>query len=333
AIKALRIATTQQLTFDEALASLGEEHKKTQNLPSASNEITDLLLEAGVISNEQIGRALATSLETKMQMGRVLVFHREVTSQMMRAAIICALMIQEERIDMMSAIQALQAVKRTNMTIEQVLFKLDLYVEEPGQGPKLYELFAMAGFVSESDLLECLEIHVLRGRQIGQIFIEQGLITHDVLENAITLQGMIASNSIKAFHAAEALKNAHARQISIYHALGELDPPALPLVPSLSFGRLLVDAGVVCAEKLCEMQAGMELNALQVAKKMLAGGYLNDKTCVLALRAYSLNAEGFVSNKAMAEILRQCLTYNLSLTEELAKRGHFVPNRMQWIWR
>ncbi len=43
------------------------------------------------------------------------------------------------------------------------------------------ELFAMAGFISESDLMECLELHILRGRQIGQIFIEQGLINNEIL--------------------------------------------------------------------------------------------------------------------------------------------------------
>ncbi|MCC7528628.1 MAG: hypothetical protein IT342_08910, partial [Candidatus Melainabacteria bacterium] len=184
AIKALRIATTQQLTFDEALAALGDEHKKTQTLPTASNEITDLLLEAGIITNEQIGRALKTSLDNGMQMGRVLVFHRDVTSLMMKAAITCCMLKQDDKICEGNALQAIRAVRSSGLSIEQVLFKLDMYHEESGQGPKLFELFAMAGFVSESDLMECLELHILRGRQIGQIFIEQGLINNEILENA-----------------------------------------------------------------------------------------------------------------------------------------------------
>ncbi|MBA3994641.1 MAG: hypothetical protein C0469_14035 [Cyanobacteria bacterium DS2.3.42] len=333
AVKALRIAATQQLTFQQALDSLGDEHKKTGNMPSASNEITDLLLEAGIINIEQIGRALNTSLETGMQMGRVLVFQREVPSLVMKAALTCALMLQEEKLGTLSAISAIRAVRNTLWSIEQVLFQYNLHRDEPDQGPKLNELFSMAGFVSESDAMECMEIHILRGRQIGQIYIEQGLITHEILDNAMLLLSMISGNSIKAFHAAEALKNAHGKQVSIYQALGELDPPAVPLQEALSFAQMLIAGELIDREVLDELIGGQELTARQLAKKVLAANLVDDKSCTTTLRCWSLNKEGFVSNRSSVEILKHCITYDASLDEQLHARGHFVPNRMQWIWR
>jgi len=333
AIKALRLATSQQLSFEDALATLGDEHKKTQLLPTLSNEITSLLLEAAVINNDQIGRALKASLENGMQMGRALVFHRDVSALMMKAAITCCMLKQEEKIDQMSALRAIEIVKKTNMTIEEVLFRYDICPEESGQGPKVYELFAMAGFISDSDLMECLELHVLRGRQIGQIFIEQGLISPAVLENAIVLQGMIADNAIKAYHAAEALRDAYSKGISIYQALGELDPPVTPHVPSFSLNQLLVAANVMSQKTMDSLFEGLELSSRQVAKKLLSANYLNDKSCVTALRCYSLNTEGFIGNRQCAEILRHCISYNANLDEQLAAWGYFVPNRMHWIWK
>lgn len=333
AVKALRMATTQQLTFEEALSALGDEHKKTQLMPSASNEITDLLVEAGCINNEQIGRALKTSLENGMQMGRVLVFHRDVTSQVMKAALSCCMLMQEEKIGFASAVEAVKHVRKTNMTVEQVLFQHNIYHEEPGQGPRVHELFAMAGFVSDTDMMECLELHILRGRQIGQIFIEQGLVNRDVLENAIVLQGMIASGAIKAFHAAEALRTAYNKEISIYQALGELNPPACPPTPCLTFGELLLGANLVKPETYDNYFEGLELTSRQIAKKLLAAGTLSDKACVTALRCLSLNNEGFLSNKDTIEILRHCVSYDANLDEQLATWAHFAPTRMQWIWR
>jgi len=333
AVKALRIAATQQLTFQQALASLGDEHKKTGTLPSASNQITDLLLEAGIINMEQVGRALNTSLETGMQMGRVLVFQREVPSFVMKAALTCALMIQEEKLGTFAAISAIRAVRNTLWSVDQVLYQYNLYREEPDQGPKLHELFAMAGFVSDSDMLECLEIHILRGRQIGQIFIEQGLITHEILDNAMLLLSMIDGNSVRAFHAAEALKNAHTKQVSIYQALGELDPPALPLQDPLTFAQLLSAADLVDREKLEDLIGEQQLTTRQIAKKILCADMIDDKACTTALRCWSLNKEGFVANRACVEILKHCTAYDANLDEQLSARGHFVPNRMQWIWR
>lgn len=333
AVKALRIATTQQLTFEEALDALGDEHKKTQLMPTASNEITNLLVEAGCINNEQIGRALKTSLENGMQMGRVLVFHRDVTSQVMKAAIACCMLMQEEKIGLASAVEAVKHVRKTNQSVEQVMFQHNIYHEEPGQGPRIHELFAMAGFVSDTDLMECLELHVLRGRQIGQLFIEQGLINSTVLENAIVLQGMVASGAIKAYHAAEALKTSYNKEVSIYQALGELNPPAFPATPNLTFGELLLSANLVKRETYDSYFEGLELCSRQMAKKLLAAGTINDKTCVTALRVLSLNNEGFISNKDAVEILRHVVSYDANLDEQLAAWAHFAPNRMQWIWR
>lgn len=333
AVKALRIATTQQLTFEEALNALGDEHKKTQLMPSASNQITDLLLEAGCINHEQIGRALKTSLENGMQMGRVLVFHRDVTSQVMKAALTCCMLLQEEKIGMASAIEAVKHVRNTNMSVEQAMFQHNIHHEEPGQGPRIHELFAMAGFVSDTDLMECLELHILRGRQIGQIFIEQGLVNSEVLENAIVLQGMIASGAIKAYHAASALRTAYNKEISIYQALGELQPPVSPLETPLTFAELLLAANLVKRETYDSYFEGLELTSRQIAKKLLAAGTLNDKTCVTALRCLSLNNEGFLANKDTIEILRHCVSYDANLDEQLASWAHFAPTRMQWIWR
>lgn len=333
AVKALRLATAQQLTFEAALAHLTEEHRKTQVLPSASNEITDLLLKVGFINKEQIGRAVKVFLETGMQMGRVLVFQKDVSSNVMKAVLTCALMIQDEKITEEAAVQVLNVVKNTGVTIEQAMFEQGVFFEEAGQGPKIGELFAMAGFVSDSDMLECLEIHVLRGRQLGQILIEQGLVDHETMENAVTLQGMMASNSIHAFDAAKALKRAFAKKVSIYQALGELSPPAMPKAQPLTFSEVLVDSHLVDNSVLERLTEGQDLVAVQIAKKILAAGLMTDKICFTALRCWSLNKEGFLTNTDTLDVLKQCVSYNANLDEQLPSWGFFVPNRMQWIWK
>lgn len=333
AIKALRLATTQQLTFEEAVSRLDDGHKKTQLLPSVTNEITDLMVNAGLVTKEKIGAAIKVSLETGMQVSRVLVFQKDVTSLIMRSVLNCCLFIQDEKLTQDAALRALDVVKRTGVSVEQALFELGLYYEEPGQPPKIGELFEMAGFVSDSDMLECLEIHVLRGRQLGQIFLEQGLVNHQTLEDAIVLQGMIGPNSIKAYHAAIALKQANAKQISVYQALAEIDPPAMPAVAPLKFDELIVNAGLMDVETMKSLIGEEELTAVQIAKRLLAAEYLGDRNCFAALRCFSLNKEGLVSNVGIAQVLKRCLISHVSLDESLRSHGYYVPTRFQWIWR
>jgi len=189
ALKALRIATMDQMSLDAAIRTLTPNHQKTQRLPTISNAITQILQASEIIGSEQIGQALQKSLDTGMQMGRILVLDRAVSSSQMKAALTAIIMSREKKITSAEAVKAVKIIGNRRVSLEQVLFELGLFKEEPGQIIRIGELFSMAGFISESDMLECLEIHILKGQQLGQIFVEQGHVSNDLIERRSCCRG------------------------------------------------------------------------------------------------------------------------------------------------
>ena len=161
-----------------------------------------------------------------MQTGRILVLNRDVSSWMMTAALNALILVRDGKIDKDQAQKALSTVGHRRISIEQALFELGLYVEKEGKTIRLGELAALAGFLSDSDMLECLEIELVKEKQFGQILLEQGIVTHELLEAAIVLQDMVANDTLKAFQAGQALRQCRDAQVSVYQAVAELDPPA-----------------------------------------------------------------------------------------------------------
>jgi hypothetical protein len=332
AVRAIRLAKQHRMGLQDAIGVLGSVHKKTSQVQTITTPLTELLLSCQMITGEQIGRAVQQAQDTGMQTGRIMVLNRDVSSWMMTAALNALILVRDGKISQEQARESLMAVGHRRISIEQALFELGLYVEKGGQTAKIGELVAMAGLVSETDLLECLEVELVKEKQFGQILLEQGLVTHDLLEAAIVLQDMVANGTCRAFQAAEALKNVKEQNVSVYQAVAELKPPPQMPQKEISPFELVVNSGLAPQETVETLVSPNEPSAIKVGKKVLAAGIISESFLYLALRTYSLYKQGFLSADQAVDALAVCREDNISLDEALSRLGWFVPARMQWIW-
>lgn len=332
AVRALRLARQHNMKLKDAIGVLGQVHKKTGRVQTITTPVTELLLSSNMITMEQIGRAVSQAQDSGMQTGRILVLNRDVSSWMMTAVLNALLMVRDGKIEKEHAKEAISTVGNRRVSIEQALFELGLYVEKEGNTVRIGELVAMAGFVSESDMLECLEIELVKEKQFGQILLEQGLVTSELLEAAIILQDMVASGNIKAFQAAEALRAVRDTGVMVYQAMAELKPPPQAPQKHISPQDLLVEAGFLDRDTIRQLVTEEETSSIRVGKKVLAAGIISEAFLYLALRTYSLFRQGFLSADQATKALALCKSDNMSLDEVLSKQGWFVPARMQWIW-
>ncbi len=251
---------------------------------------------------------------------------------MMLSALHASIHLRDGKITKPQAVQALQTVGRRRISIEQALFELGLFREPPGQTVKIGELCQMSGFLGESDMLECLEIEIVKEKQFGQILLEQGHVTHQLLEAAVYLQDMVSNDTLRAYQAAEALRQVRNRDISVYQAVAELQPPPQLTGPILTMAALLEQAGVATAEQISAAADADEESSIRMGKKLLGAGLVTEPMLYTTLRCYSLLREGFLSNEQAVSVLSYCKTNAASIDEALMKLVMFVPPRMQWIW-
>jgi len=290
------------------------------------------LMAADMLNSEQLGRAAIKAKDTGMQMARVMVLNRDLSSWAMNAAITAQLFVRSKKISKEQAVEALHTVVRRRISVEQALFEKGLYSEKGTQTVRIGELVAMAGFLSDGDMLECLEIELIKEKQFGQILLEQGLVTQDLLEAAIVLQDMVGNNTVKAYQAAEALKQVKARGVSVYQAVAENYTNPLSQTKDLTPANLLIDSGLISEpdlQKVCDIN---EPSVIKVGKRVLATGALSESMLYTTLRTYSLYNQGFVSADMAIALLKKCMLEAITLDDALAKQGLILPARMQWIW-
>jgi len=332
AVKALVLARQNSIDLEDAINVMGAVVTKTQTLPSIANVLSDLLSAAQLLTGEQLGQALQTSRESNMSLGRTLTVNRSVTRWALAEALAALLLVKEGKINKEQAVNALRVAATRRASVTQILFELGQFHEATGESLKLSELIFLAGLIGESDFLECIEVEVTQEKPFGQLVVDLGLLDAKVIESACQLLDMVGS-VLKPFQAAEALKQTRAKNIGVYQAIAELQPP--PQVPqrSLSLGDLVVESNLVQKEGLeAVLAAGPEDKPVRLGKKLLSAGLLSETTLYASLRCYSLAKEGLMSPDQTIAVLAACKTDNISLEEALQKYSISPPSRMQWSW-
>lgn len=330
AIRAILMARQNNIGLEEAISVMGAVVAKTAKLAAITNPLTELLIASEMITTEQLGQIMKSASDTGMLTARTIVFNRYLSRWAVMEALTALMLVRDEKVSKEAAIKALKGVMQRRIGVIQTFFEQGQYHDSNGASLRLGELFSMANFLSESDLMDCFEIEVCQNKPFGQVIIEQNLINQNVLEAACSLLDMVQSY-LRPFQAAEALKSVRAKDISVYQALAELQPPPQMPQKPLRVGDLIADSGLA-AREVIEKSIDDNDNPIRVGKKLLSAGLISEQHLFSVLRSQSLFKEGMLNADNTILLLKTCVKEGINVDEALQKLAWNIPSRMQWSW-
>ncbi len=330
AVRALRLVVHEEISLAEAMKQLNEVHTRTTTVYSLSNQLTGLMLDAGIVTQAQLARAVVTAEKTGMLTGRVLLLNQVVSVQLLFSCIRGCLSVQEGTQSRVEVVDALKRVRVKSMSVEQALFELGTYKQPSTYALQLGDLLTMAGVVVVSDLLECWELVIVKHKRFNQIALEQGLITNEKLEQATYLQSLVASKNMEPYQAARVLRNAAKLGVSVYDAVGKerVKPTDNG---GTRVGDLLVGAEIATQTAIDNAISTASSN-IKIGKLLLKANVVGEETLFKALRLQSLFRYGYISRLDAVRALRQSHEKNQSIEETFNSMSLFMPSSMQWQW-
>jgi len=288
------------------------------------------MIDASALTMDQLDSAIKKANETGMPLTRSIVFMRYQSRRVVLESITLLKLVREEKVSRDDAVRALRIACDKRQSVWQIMFEQGIYKDCTGASLRLPELLAMSMVVSESDLMDLLEHEVLLEVPLHKLLLDNGLLTHSLLEAAMTMLDLVQSY-LKPYQAAEALRNCKIKNIGVYQAMAELNPPPQMQAEQMRFGDLLVSAKVA-DRSIIEKIATEGEKPVRVGKKLLDANIINDQMLYSVLRTQSLYKEGLVSSEQAIELLKMCVKTTLTVDEAIAKLGWTIPIRMQWSW-
>ena len=207
AVQALGLVARDGVALDRALDRLGSSRQQTAKAVPTHNRLGEILMESGLATKHQVQSGMVQSVETGLPLGMVLLSKGIVSRAAINSALAAQRLIRDGKIERDKALYALKMARMRSITLEQSLkenAEFDMSVM-PGFG--FGELFALAGVVSESQLLTARELEVVEEKSIDEVFVELGYASRPCVKAANHILNMIAQGVLFEDQAAQIIKS------------------------------------------------------------------------------------------------------------------------------
>lgn len=189
-------------TFDDAMTALG----KVNTVPT-KNDLGDLMVEAGLVTRQQLLAAIDKSNETGLPFARLLVLSGVITESAMTSALNVQGMLDAGKVERDQALKTLKSSGRKTVTSSATPApsERDFYSLPDRKSVLLGELLVAGGSISKSQLSGAIEMTVSQNKSLGAVLQEQNLISETILKHTLELQDMVMSNKCSTADAAKIL--------------------------------------------------------------------------------------------------------------------------------
>lgn len=227
--KVMRIVRERGVSFEEGMQMLEGSVDVSQK---ETNKLGELLLAAERITQQQLQTALDTVESSGLPLGRVLVLTGAVTEPVLKVGLEVQVGVRDGSISRDEAIGKLKTVSSvssvTRQSIEMTAPTLDKIL-------RIGEFFEKAGIISDTDMLNALEVALTQQRRVGEVLVQFNLVSEKMVEAALELQHLTRGRQIRPDQAVAALQNMHFNGMSLHQALGVPEPEAMFVRPEVLY--------------------------------------------------------------------------------------------------
>jgi hypothetical protein len=210
ASRCLKVAVKTGASFGDLVR---EELAIEQQASTQTNRLGEILMDAKLINRAVLDAAMQRSLATGLPLGRILVLNGSLSDSLLRTALEIQVRVRDGMMDRDEALQALKAEasggKDRLPDLQRITGDHNSLKPVPQKKVRLGELLVLAGFLNETDVMSCLELGLLSDRQIGEVMVEQGYVSGQMLQVALTVQQMIEEDRFDREQAGAALRQMH----------------------------------------------------------------------------------------------------------------------------
>lgn len=326
AIEALKHSVTTGATFGEALDQVMEVIKARKD----NDLLEELLLAANMVSPTVLDECRLQSARTGVPIGRCLMQVHGVVFAHLNYAFECLGLIASGKIDKANAIWALKAVKAEKISLSLAFKKNNVSPKNTQSKLKLGDLLTAGSVLSEKDTLACVEQALNEKRLIGEILVQSGLVSSDLLQEALTMQNFVVKDVISKEVAANVLRLAVTTKKDILIVVREQATFEDNAETSACALDLLLRARLVEHEMVPQAMHKQIRYGMHALKALVATDFVTANVCRAAIECARMVDSGEMTQQEAVLILHHCDRSRCEFSEAVKELGfEFASGRCE----
>jgi hypothetical protein len=319
-ISALAKSASEKSSLDEALKALGVLSRPQ----GGTNKLGELLVDSGIVTEQQLLDCLITTRETGMPLGRVLLFKRLITDEILVASLRAQRYVREGSIKRADAIEVLKKVHQKRISIEQSMAEGGFMRPNMKRSstPVGY-LLVEAGYLKETSLTMCVELSLTENKTMVDTLVEQGFASRAMAQAALKFQQLINNGTITKALACVALRIVNEKNVDADRALAEAGMPMMNPSRRQRLYELLVLCG--CLNPKAFPQIDGEMTSYDAVEDALLTSDVPPHVIPCVVRSMFMMEAKFLTSEDAVMALHYCRRNQTSLDEALTIMGWKPP--------
>lgn len=317
ALGSLRVISRDGVKLDQALSKMGW----AQPVNQVTNKLGELLIEAGIVTRQQLDSALAQGESTKLPLGRVLVINGMLSEQLLSSALNAQILVRDKRVTREQAISSLKAALERQIPIEQTLEETGVTLHPAVESVRLGELLVMAKLLDEEKLMQAVELGLVNEEPIGQVLVKNGMVSDKVLQSALQIQGLVAKGDLRKSQSGRVLELVNSENISLAEAVERVQPTPPRDTTNLPLYQFLQLAGVIGPKDIEEALKVGSRDALLMGQMLMMTGALDQNLLGIAMKCSQLMTQGILKTEQAVIALGICWKSKATLEEAFKQLG------------
>jgi tetratricopeptide (TPR) repeat protein/predicted nucleic acid-binding protein len=165
----------------------------------------DLLVQAGLLTQGQMAEAVRSSRSKKVQIGQVLVMNGLLSPRDLQSALEAQSMLRDKTVELNEALRCLKIAYKVGVSFKDIL--TEYTSPKRSQTSKLGELLVESGLITYEVLAKAVEQSYATGLPLGRMLVLQKTITNEVLTTALDLQVRVRDDMLSREEAITTLRS------------------------------------------------------------------------------------------------------------------------------
>lgn len=200
------------------------------------------MVQAGLLSPNQLQEAMTESRNKKLQIGQVLVMSGALSSKDLQMVLEAQSMLRDKSIDINLAVQCIKVARKIGSSFADALQDYDESLAKKARTGKLGELLVEAGIINEEQLSNAMEQSVNTGMPLGRVLVLNRAIPSEALQGVLDIQVKLRDEMMTREEALLALRGVTGLSGEVPEQKQDDDKPKKSTV---RLGELLVMAGIL----------------------------------------------------------------------------------------
>jgi hypothetical protein len=316
--RAVATVRADGLQLKDALRKAGWQAAGPQ---APSSTLGTLLVDAKLISDQQLEEARKFGYETGMPIGKMLVLGGSLSEESLRSALDLQSQVRQGSMPHADAVKRLTSAAAPTAAAVSGPAKVVQQAQQRQllQHPRirLGDLLMLAGVLNENDVLNALELGLSRHQNVGESLVALGVITHKVLNLALEQQQKIAKGEVKLMEAIGNLQRAVADEHS------GSNKPTDPIM----LGELLRVSGIIDEDDITHAIELTPKFPAMLGKMLVVAGAIDDATLLSALRCQFMLRHQLIVLEDAVMALQYSQRNQLSFDDAIDELGIKVTSR------